>query len=95
MFAMYIVRKQRGNEVDGILSKRIAYLLWLCGGFIGLHRFYVKSILGFVYIPIFIALLLFNVEVRNSVEAISNAKNAISIAEFDVERAQKLTYSPT
>ena len=88
-FAMYIVRKQRGKEVDGTLSKRIAYLLWLCGGFIGLHRFYVKNALGFVYIPIFIALLLFNVQVRNSVEQISDAKNAISIAEFDVERAQK------
>ncbi|MGI9569724.1 MAG: TRAP transporter small permease subunit, partial [Desulfobulbia bacterium] len=88
-FAMYIVRKQRGTEVDGILSKRIAYLLWLCGGFIGLHRFYVKSALGFIYIPIFIALLMFNVQVRNSVEHVSDAKNGISIAEFDVERAQK------
>lgn len=87
--AMYIVRKQRGKEVDGTLSKRIAYLLWLCGGFIGLHRFYVKNALGFVYIPIFIALLLFNVQVRNAVEKVSDAKNAISIAEFDVERAQK------
>ena len=73
-FAMYIVRKQRGMEVDGILSKRIAYLLWFCGGFIGLHRFYVRNVLGFVYIPIFIALLLFNVQVRNAVEGISDAK---------------------
>ena len=84
-FAMYIVRKQRGKEVDGIMSKRIAYLLWLCGGFIGLHRFYVRNLLGFVYIPIFIALLMFNVQFRNSVEAISDAKNAISIAEFEAE----------
>jgi len=89
LFAMYIVRRQRGTEVDGILSKRIAYLLWLCSGFIGLHRLYVKNLLGFVYIPIFIALLLFNVQVRNAVEQNSNAKNGISIAEFDVERAQK------
>ena len=89
LIAMYIVRQQRGKEVDGTLSKRIAYLLWLCGGFIGLHRFYVKNALGFVYIPIFIALLMFNVQVREAVEHISDAKNAISIAEFDVERAQK------
>ena len=88
-FAMYIVRKQRGKEVDGIMSKRVAYLLWYCGGFLGLHRFYVRQLLGFVYIPIFIALLLFNVQVRNTVEQISDAKNQISIAEFDLEHAQK------
>ena len=89
LMAMYIVRKQRGKEVDGILSNRIAYLLWFCGGFIGLHRFYVRNSLGFVYIPIFIALLLFNVQVRNAVEQVSNAKNEVSIADFDAERAQK------
>ncbi len=87
--AMYIVRKQRGKEVDGTLSKRIAYLLWFCGGFIGLHRFYVRNVLGFVYIPVFIALLLFNVQVRSAVDQISGAKNEVSIAEFNLERAQK------
>ena len=38
LIAMYIVRKQRGKQVDGIISKPIAYMLWLCGGFIGLRR---------------------------------------------------------
>jgi TRAP-type mannitol/chloroaromatic compound transport system permease small subunit len=89
LFAMYIVRKQRGKEVDGILSKRIAYLLWLCGGFVGLHRFYVKNLWGLVYIPIFVVLLLFNVQVRHAVDVISGAKNDVNIAEFDIERAQK------
>ena len=27
-FAMYIVRKQTGKQVDGIMSTRVAYLLW-------------------------------------------------------------------
>ena len=89
LIAMYIVRKQRGKQVDGIISKPIAYMLWLCGGFIGLHRFYAKSVWGFVYIPIFIALLLCNVQVRNAVNVVSGANNEVSIAEFDVERAQK------
>jgi len=88
-FAMYIVRKQRGKQVDGILSNRIAYLLWLCGGFIGLHRFYAKNMWGLVYIPIFIALLMFNVQFRQAGNVLSEAKNEASIAEFDVERAQK------
>jgi TRAP-type mannitol/chloroaromatic compound transport system permease small subunit len=89
LLAMYIVRKQRGKQVDGIISKPIAYMLWLCGGFVGLHRFYVKNVWGFVYIPIFIVLLLCNVQVRKAVNVISGANNEVSIAEFDVERAQK------
>jgi len=89
LMAMYIVRKQRGKTVDGVVSKPIAYLLWLCGGFAGLHRLYVKNLWGLVYIPIFVALLLFNVQVRGAVNAVSGAKNEVNIAEFDVELAQK------
>ncbi|NNL77040.1 MAG: TM2 domain-containing protein, partial [Desulfobacterales bacterium] len=89
LIAMYIVRKQRGTEVDGTISKSIAYMLWLCGGFIGLHRLYVKNMWGLVYIPIFVVLLLFNVQVRQAVNVLSGAKNEVSIAEFDIERAQK------
>ena len=89
LMAMYIVRKQRGKTVDGVMSIPIAYLLWLCAGFAGLHRLYVKSIWGLVYIPIFVALLLFNVQVRSAVDAVSGVKNEVNIAEFNVERAQK------
>ena len=89
LIAMYIVRKQRGKDVDGTLSNRIAYMLWFCGGFVGLHRFYVRSALGLVYIPLFVTLLLFNVQVREAVNAVSGVKNEVNIAEFDIERAQK------
>lgn len=89
LIAMYNVRRQRGKQVDGIITKRIAYMLWLCAGFVGFHRFYVKNFWGFVYIPLFIALLLFSVQVRNAVDMISGAKNEVSIAKFDLKRAQK------
>ena len=88
LIAMYIVRNQRGKEVDGTLSKRIAYMLWFCGGFVGLHRFYVKNVWGLIYIPLFVLLLLCNVQVRKSVDLVSGAKNEVNIAEFDIERAQ-------
>jgi TM2 domain len=39
------------------ISLPVAYLLWLCSGFVGLHRFYVRSRLGLVYIPLFVAIL--------------------------------------
>ncbi|MCP4398462.1 MAG: TRAP transporter small permease subunit [bacterium] len=86
--AMYIVRKQQGQKVDGIVSKPIAYLLWVCGGFAGLHRFYVKSLWGIVYVPLFIGLLLSNAQYRTALNLVSGAKNEMSIAEFDLELAQ-------
>ena len=89
LIAMYMVRQQRGTQVDGIITKRIAYMLWLCAGFVGFHRFYVKNFWGLVYIPIFIMLLFFSVQVRNAVDMVSGAKNEVRIAEFDLERAQK------
>jgi len=88
LIAMYVVRKQRGKKVDGELSNPIAYMLWLAGGFVGLHRFYVKNAWGFIYIPVFIALLLANVQVKDAMNQVSAAKNNRTIAEFDLERAQ-------
>ena len=82
LIAMYVVRKQRGKKVDGELSNPIAYMLWLAGGFVGLHRFYVKNAWGFIYIPVFIALLLANVQVKNAMDRVSAAKNNLTIAEF-------------
>ncbi len=84
-FAMYTVRKQRGKEVDNILSKKIAYLLWFCCGFIGMHRFYLKNTWGLVYIPLFTLMLLANVQYREALDLTSMAKNDLSIVEYDVE----------
>ena len=88
LIAMYVVRKQRGKKVDGGLSNPIAYMLWLAGGFVGLHRFYVKNAWGLIYIPVFIVLLLANVQVKSAMNQVSAAKNNLSIVEFDLERAQ-------
>ncbi|MBU1697329.1 MAG: TRAP transporter small permease subunit [Proteobacteria bacterium] len=84
-FDMYTVRKQRGKEVDNILSKKIAYLLWFCCGFIGMHRFYLKNAWGLVYVPIFTLMLLANVQYREALDLTSMAKNEISIVGFDIE----------
>jgi len=89
LIAMYVVRKQRGREVDGIMSKPIAYMLWFCGGFVGLHRFYAKSAWGLVYVPLFLALMLCNAQYRHAFNEVSGAINEISIAEFNLERAEK------
>lgn len=81
-------QRQRAAEKPG-LSLPTAYLLWLCGGFVGIHRFYLASRLGGVYIPIFIAILYGNIKTRGALDAMSGARNALHGAEFDVERFQK------
>lgn len=88
LLAMYIVRKQKGKNLDGKVSIPIAYMLWLSGGFVGLHRFYVRNSWGLIYIPVFVALLLANVQVKSAMNTVSAAKNNLSIAEFESERTQ-------
>ena len=59
----------RGSAALGAPREPIlfnAYLFWLTSGFMGLHRMYLKSWWGFVYVPFFVAVLYCNGEVRDS-----------------------------
>jgi len=87
LLAMFIVR--RNKPVGGQMTLPTGYLLWLCGGFIGLHRFYARSFLGLVYIPLFLAILYGNIQSRDSRNFVSGAQNDLMIADFDVERFGK------
>lgn len=88
LLGMYIVRKQRKKKINGGMSKPIAYLLWLAGGFVGLHRFYVKNIWGLVYLPLFILLLLSNVQVRTAMNLVSKEKNELTSIKYTIARTQ-------
>ncbi len=89
LFAMYTVRRQRtrGAPAGGI-SLATAYMLWLTGGFVGLHRFYLRSRLAVVYIPLFLTIVYGNVQGSHARDAVSHARYALLSAKFDVEQAQ-------
>ncbi len=89
LFAMHTIRRQkgRGAPTSGI-SLPISYMLWLTGGFVGLHRFYLRSGLGAIYIPLFIVILYGNVQGTQARDAVSHAGNDLLSAEFDIERAE-------
>lgn len=89
LFAMYMVRRRTERGVARGVSLPLAYLLWLAGGFVGLHRFFVRSRLGFGYIPLFLAILYSNIKGRAALDALSGARNSRIGAAFDVERFQK------
>ncbi len=86
LIAMHMARRQAAGGVTAGLSLPIGYLLWLCGGFVGLHRFYVRSRLGVVYIPLFVAILYGNTKFRVALDLVSGARNDRIGSEFDVER---------
>jgi len=87
VLAMYLVRRARPHEPRTRLP--IAYFLLVTCGFVGLHRFYVRSFWGIVFIPLFLFVLYGNVETRDAVNAASAARNEVVKAEFKLELAQE------
>jgi TRAP-type mannitol/chloroaromatic compound transport system permease small subunit len=89
LVAFFIVRRQAAKPEAKAVNLPVAYLLWLFGGFVGLHRFYLRSFLGAVYIPLFVAILFGNIRGREALDQISGARNDLLGAKFDVERFQE------
>ncbi|MBX6327328.1 MAG: TRAP transporter small permease subunit [Pseudolabrys sp.] len=84
--AWYLVERQRKRGVPRGPSRFIAYLFWLTAGFVGLHRFYLKSAWGFVFIPVFLAILYVNGEIRDAREDVSRTRAALESAHHEVMR---------
>ncbi len=90
LLAMFIVSKNRGKQERHAISVPIAYMLWIWGGFVGLHRFYVMAIkTGAIYVLLFLLILYGNVQSTKSRNALSGVNNDLRIAEFTVKKFQK------
>ena len=88
--AMYIVRKRQVSVGPRpAVTMPIGYMLWLGGGFVGLHRFYVKNLLGLVYLPLFLLILYGNIESRSARVELSTAANNVSSLQNLVKRYEK------
>ena len=89
LLAIFTIRRQkrRGGAAGGI-SLAISYMFWLTGGFVGLHRFYLRSGLGLVYILLFVVVLYSNVQGTAARDAVSHAGNDLLVAKFEVKQAQ-------
>jgi TRAP-type mannitol/chloroaromatic compound transport system permease small subunit len=85
MFAVY--REQKAAEKSN-LSVTMAYVFWVTAGFIGMHRFYVRSRWGYVFIPLFAAVIYANFEVKDAHEAESLGRQQLRITSFDLRTAQ-------
>ena len=88
LFAMAMVAWQRRRGPLLHASLPIAYLLLITAGFVGIHRFYVRSWFGIVYLPLLFAVIHANGEIRDAREVRSLAGSDVMVAEFDVEDTQ-------
>jgi TRAP-type mannitol/chloroaromatic compound transport system permease small subunit len=88
LVAMYLVAKQtrRGPPREPILFN--AYLFWLTAGFAGLHRFYLKSWWGIVFIPVFLGIVYCNAQVRDVYEGVSKSYAELERGKTRLDRAK-------
>jgi TRAP-type mannitol/chloroaromatic compound transport system permease small subunit len=94
LVATYLVRRQMREAPHSRASLFIAYLFWLTSGFLGIHRFYLRSALGFAFIPVFLFILYCNAQVREvrddtsrTFAALEQAQNAARIVKPEADRA--------
>jgi len=91
LIAMYLVRREMAHgTIPGKVALPMAYMLWLVGGIVGLHRFYLRAPrLAFAYIVPFVGILYGNEQIWTAREGTSSARHNLSGAEFDIQRLGK------
>jgi TRAP-type mannitol/chloroaromatic compound transport system permease small subunit len=89
LIAMWMVRRAERRPAPGAVSLPLAYMFLITGGFVGIHRFYLRSRLGALYLPLFAGILYSNVKYRAAREVVSGVKRDLMGADFDVERFTK------
>ena len=89
LLAMLFFRRTKPGETKQPVSLSLGYLLLLAGGFIGVHRLYLKSFWSIAFIALFSSVLFVNVEVRDARDSLSGVHNEIKLAEFKIQRAER------
>ncbi|HEX6957613.1 MAG TPA: TRAP transporter small permease subunit [Ferrovibrio sp.] len=91
--AMYLVSRQKQRGVPTGPSLAIAYMFWLFSGFVGLHRFYLRSMIGVVFIPVFIGILYTNSLLSDAREDVSRTRAAVEHAQPAEAAAKKQEFA--
>ena len=88
LLAIAMVHRQRSNPDAGQANYFLGYLFLITAGFVGMHRFYLRSALGLAFIPVFLAVLWTTAEVRDAREDVSRTRLAAEQANRLVTRAE-------
>ena len=84
--AMVLARRSRKRGGMRGYSLPLGYMILVTGGMLGLHRFYLKSLLGLVYLPIFLAILFANAQQRDARAIYSDAANMVRVSQDTISR---------
>ena len=84
LVAMVLARRPRRGPAG--YSIGLGYMILVTGGIIGLHRLYLRSLLGLLYIPVFVFVLYANGRETDARSTLSDVSNQVRIAERVVER---------
>lgn len=89
LVAMVLVRRA-ARAPHRRISAPIAWMFWFWGGFVGLHRFYLRSIrAGLVFLLLFVLLLMGNDYSSDARNDRSLFDNELRIAEFNITQREK------
>ena len=83
-----MVLSRRPKPAEARYSVVLAYLIWLTGGILGMHRFYLKSLLGLIYIPVFLVILWANSHAQDARTTVSELANQMRVAERAITREE-------
>ncbi len=86
LVAMFLARRGRNGQKR--YSLVLSYFILLTGGIIGLHRLYLKSLLGLVFLPIFGFILYANGAANDARSAQSDANNLVRVAQRTINREE-------
>lgn len=86
LIAMMLARRPQPQQHG--YSTTLGYMILVAGGIIGLHRFYLKSLLGLIFLPFFIFILVANGQEHDARTVQSELVNALRSAERTIEREE-------
>ncbi|PWE31181.1 small integral membrane transport protein [Maritimibacter sp. 55A14] len=83
-----MILSRRPKPARRTYSVALGYLILVTGGIVGLHRFYLKNLLGLVFLPIFIFILAANGYERDARSEQSDANNLLRVAQSTIAREE-------
>ena len=88
IIASAMVARTRNRPETGRANNFLAYMFWLWAGFLGMHRFYLKSAWGFVFLPLFVVVIYGGHLYGEAREELSKARQEVENATRTINRAK-------
>jgi len=89
LIAMFLARRSIKGDQDNRHSLGTAYFVWLVGGFLGLHRLYLRNNWGIIYWPLFAFILYASSVERDARVVYSDARAQLELVDSSIDRKEK------